>query len=142
MLVIDASVAFAACANTEGFDEFSGRSLAAPPLMWSEARSTIRERLWRGEIAKDDAEATHARLEQCPVERHSPRDLGTRTWAVAAELGWAKTYDAEYVALAQILGCQLLTVDMRLWRGTRRLGCVITPDELLAPERPPPDDEG
>jgi predicted nucleic acid-binding protein len=48
----------------------------------------------------------------------------------ADELGWAKTYDATYLALAHILGCRLLTVDGRLYRGAKRLGFVITPDEL------------
>jgi predicted nucleic acid-binding protein len=44
--------------------------------------------------------------------------------------GWAKTYDAEYVALAKLLDCRLLTVDGRLRRGADRLGFVITPAEL------------
>jgi predicted nucleic acid-binding protein len=142
MLVIDASVAFASCANENGFDEFEGRNLVAPALMWSEARSAIREQLWRGEITNDDAEATHTRLEDCPIEQRSPANLGARAWDVARELGWAKTYDAEYVALAQILGCKLMTLDKRLQRGTQRFGCVITPVELLAPETLRPDDKG
>jgi predicted nucleic acid-binding protein len=45
-------------------------------------------------------------------------------------LGWAKTYDAEYVALARLLGCRLVTLDARLRRGADRLGFVISPDEL------------
>jgi predicted nucleic acid-binding protein len=144
MLVIDASVAFVACANENGFDEFHGERLAAPALMWSETRSAIRERLWRGEIGNGDAQAMHHRLERCAVEACSPAGLGVRAWEVAAEMGWAKTYDAEYIALAQVLNCQLLTVDMRLRRGTQRLGCVITPDDLVAPDptAAEPDDEG
>jgi hypothetical protein len=46
------------------------------------------------------------------------------------ELGWAKTYDANYVALARILDCRLVTLDARLRRGTARLGFVIGPTEL------------
>ena len=34
------------------------------------------------------------------------------------------------VALAKILSCRLITIDGRLWRGTKRLGFVITPEEL------------
>jgi predicted nucleic acid-binding protein len=49
---------------------------------------------------------------------------------IAVELGWGRTYDAEYVALAKILRCRLVTLDMRLRRGADRLGFVITPDEL------------
>jgi predicted nucleic acid-binding protein len=49
---------------------------------------------------------------------------------VAEELGWAKTYDAEYVALARLLQCRLVTLDARLRRGADRLGFVIAPSEL------------
>jgi predicted nucleic acid-binding protein len=130
MLVLDASVAIAACAAADGFDEFGDEALVAPPLMWSEARSAIHELTWRGEITPDDAEPTRARLERCPVGRRSPRRLGDAAWRVADELGWAKTYDAEYVALARLLDCRLITLDARLLRGTERLGIVISPGEL------------
>jgi predicted nucleic acid-binding protein len=130
VLVIDASVAFAACAAPDGFDEFRDEQLAAPPLMWSEARSAIHELAWRGQIGGQDADATRRRLERCPVDRRMPRNLGEEAWRVADELGWAKTYDAEYVALARLLRCRLVTLDARLRRGADRLGFVVGPAEL------------
>ena len=130
MLVVDASVAVRACGLDAGFDELGGSGLVAPPLMWSEARSAIHEALWRGEIRAEDAEATRARLERCPVEPRLPDRLGEEAWRIADELGWAKTYDAEYVALARILGCRLVTLDGRLRRAADRLGFVISPGEL------------
>jgi predicted nucleic acid-binding protein len=60
------------------------------------------------------------------ARRISQRRLGE----VAEEFGWAKTYDAEYVALAKADGCRLVTLDSRLRRDTDRLGFVVTPDEL------------
>jgi predicted nucleic acid-binding protein len=56
--------------------------------------------------------------------------LGATAWRIADDLGWARTSDAEYVALAQLLGCRLVTLDLRLRRGADRLGFVVTPAEL------------
>jgi predicted nucleic acid-binding protein len=42
----------------------------------------------------------------------------------------AKTYDAEYVALAGLLRCRLVTIDGRLRRGAGRLGFVVLLNEL------------
>jgi predicted nucleic acid-binding protein len=130
MLVVDASVILRASGVADGFDELGGEEMVAPPLMWSEARSVLHELAWRGEVDADDAEATRHRLETCPVARRTHPRLGQEAWRVADELGWAKTYDAEYVALALLLGCRVVTLDSRLRAGADRLGCVVGPDEL------------
>ena len=130
MLVIDANVAAAACGGEgDGFKAL-GDELASVPLMWSEARSSLHLKLHKGEIGREDAEIIHARLESCPVERMDPPNLGSEAWRIAEEMGWGRTYDAEYVALATLFGCRLVTLDTRLRRGADRLGMVITPSEL------------
>jgi predicted nucleic acid-binding protein len=129
MLVIDANVAVAACAKEEGFAEL-GDELAAPPLMWSEARANLHLELFKQAITAEDAAIMHERLEACPVKREDPPELGRRAWELAERFGWGRTYDAEYVALAQILDCHLVTIDARLRRGTEQLGIVIGVHEL------------
>ncbi len=130
MLVIDASVAVAASWSADGFEEFGDERLLAPALLWSEARSALHELLSRREITREDAERAHARLERSPIERSRHKRLGPEAWRVADELGWAKTYDAEYVALAALFGCRLVTLDARLRRATARLGFVVAPSDL------------
>lgn len=84
----------------------------------------------RDEIGAADADAAHAALDAVRIERRDDRRVGPGAWRIADALGWAKTYDAEYVALAELLGCRLVTLDARLRRGADRLGFVITVDEL------------
>ena len=129
MLVIDANVAIAACAKPSGFEELPD-DLAGPPLLWSEARSTLHLQAAKGEIAVERAKHLQERLVAAPIRRFDPPELGAESWRVADELGWGRTYDAEYVALAQILECRLVTLDTRLRRGADRLGFVVTPAEL------------
>jgi predicted nucleic acid-binding protein len=129
VLVVDATVALAAAASDDGFDYFDDE-LCAPPLMWSESRSVLHEMAWRGEIEAEDAVLTRVRLERSRVRPRAPAKLGTEAWDLANQLGWAKTSDAEYVALAGLLKCRLVTLDARLRRGGARLGYVIGPHEL------------
>ena len=130
MLVIDANVARAACGGEGDGFAVLGDELVSVPLMWSEARASLHLALLKGEIGRDDGEIIHDRLESCPVDRVEPSELGREAWRLAEEFGWGRTYDAEYVALAKLLDCRLVTLDTRLQRGTDRLGFVVTPAEL------------
>lgn len=130
MLAIDAAFAVNACLNPAGFPRI-GQTLVAPPLMWSEARATLHRMAWHGRVERSAAAEAHERLLAAPVQRHDPDGLGEEAWRLADEFGWARTYDAEYVALARLLECRLVTADARLRRGTRRYeGLVVALDEL------------
>jgi predicted nucleic acid-binding protein len=130
LLVIDASALVQACLAAAGVGLFENENLVAPPLLWSEALSAIHELRWRREISDDLGSRAFAALLAVPVSRRAPHQLYREAWRVADELGWAKTYDAEYVALARILGCRLLTLDDRLRRGAGRLVDIVGPHDL------------
>ncbi len=130
MLVVDASVAVTACLASSGFGFLEGEQLVAPPLLWPESRSALHVLAFRGDASRESARAAAQLLDAAPIEARAPGRLGSDAWQLADELGWAKTYDAEYVALARILGCRLVTLDARLRRGADRLGFVVSPAEL------------
>ena len=133
MLVVDASAAVQACLAADGFSLFHDEELAAPPLMWSEAASALHEMRWRRQISPELAAIAFDRLESAPVVRRAPKRLRRAAWSIADDLGWAKTYDAEYVALALALRCRLFTIDERLRRGAARVVEIIGPADLEPP---------
>ena len=129
MIVLDASAALVV-ASPRGLGELVELGPVAPPLLWSEALSALRQARWRGDISVELASHARDALLHAPIERHASRQLYEEAWNVAGQLGWAKTYDAEYVALARMLRCRLLTRDARLARRAGELIEVVGPDAL------------
>jgi len=119
--------------EADGFALLGEHVLTAPALLRSEVASVLHEALWRGEISRELAETARDRVLDADVELAA--DLHLEAWEVSQQLGWAKTYAAEYVALARRLRVPLLTADPRLARGARRLVEVLTPAELLGQGR-------
>src|SRR5947209_15129482 len=118
-----------ACSSPDGFALFGREPLVAPPLLWSECRSALHEALFRREVSRADAVRALAELGRAPIRSRTHRRLGRRALELADQFGWAKAYDAEYLALADLLGARLITLDARLRRATTRLGYVLTPSE-------------
>lgn len=67
---------------------------------------------------------------EAEIQPVSDLALHQEAWRLAEQLGWARTYDAEYVALARRMGCPLLTVDARLARGAGRVIDILDPSEI------------
>jgi len=130
LLVVDSSAAVQACLAADGFGLFGDEDLVSPGLLWSDASSVLHELRWRREISDDLASIAFNALLTAPIALRTPRRLRREAWRVAADLGWAKTYDAEYVALARILRCRLFTIDDRLRRGAARIVEIVGPRDL------------
>ena len=76
--------------------------LLAPTLLRSQTLSALHEAVHRGEIAPDVAPRTAQRVSALPIRLLGDAVLRRNAWKVAEQLGWAETYDAEYVALTQL----------------------------------------
>lgn len=112
-LVIEASAAIRA-SITDRWEALDGRQVFAPSLIWSESAAGLRQLQYRREISADEATASLGRLLRAPISVVDSHELVTEALELAGELGWAKTYDAEFVVLARRLDVPLLTVDRRL----------------------------
>ena len=56
--------------------------------------------------------------------------LRRRAWDVATKLGWASTYDAEYVALTQLQADAFVTLDDGLARSVEGIVATASIDAL------------
>ena len=133
-LVVDASIVVHACLEADGLALLEGFDLLAPGIMWSEALSSLHAGRYRGDITPELAGLARRRLAEIAarVVVHPTPDYADRAWELADAYGWAKTYDAEYLALAEQLGCPVATIDERLKRGARGQ-TVLGPTELEMP---------
>lgn len=121
---------FTACLSEAGLKALGREELVAPHLMWSEASSVLHELRRRKEISGELASIALERLTAADISPRRPKGLTEEAWRFADRLGWAKTYDAEYLALARLLKCRLLTTDAKLKSDGSGLVSVIGPAEL------------
>lgn len=85
--------------------------LVAPALLWSEVASAVRRGVSTGRVSADLGQLTLERVLTAGIHRRAGDELYRRAVDVATRVGWSTSYDAEYVALAQIERARLVTFD-------------------------------
>ena len=106
--------------------------LLAPTLLRSQTLSVLHEAVRGGELPADVALDRLARIWAMPIRLLGDAVLRRRAWQVAEQLGWAETYDAEYVALTQLQADALVTLELELARQVEGLVQTATIDALTA----------
>jgi predicted nucleic acid-binding protein len=127
--VVDAS-AVLHLAGTEA-EVSAEHELLAPTLLRSQTLSALHEAVHRGELPADVARERLKRIAQMPIRLLGDAVLRRRAWDVAEKLGWASTYDAEYVALTQLQADALVTLDAKLARSVEDVVETASIDELF-----------
>jgi predicted nucleic acid-binding protein len=126
VLVVDASIiaAVVADAGPDGVryrNRIRGEQLAAPDLLRVEVLSVLRRQSASGTITAKQAANAVDDLLDLPLAVFATFPLLRRGWQIRSNV---TPYDACYVALAEALGCTLLTADTRLARAPGTT-CVI-----------------
>jgi predicted nucleic acid-binding protein len=117
LIVVDASV----LANAIGDDRNDGRrarselrvagDLAAPDLVDVETTAVLRKRWLAGDLSDQRFATAIQDLEDLDLDRYPTLPLMRRAYELRANVS---SYDAAYVALAEVLACEVLTADRKL----------------------------
>ena len=127
--VVDASaVLHLGSAEVEVSDE---HELLAPTLLRSQTLSALHEAVQRGELPVDVARERLTRIGRMPIRLLGDAVLRRRAWDLADQLGWASTYDAEYIALTQLQADAFVTLDVELARSVEGIVATASIDALL-----------
>ena len=117
MIVVDASVLANALADDSDDGErararlLSENRLVAPELIDVEVASVFRRRWLAGDLDEERLAQAIEDLAAVGIERMPMRQLMSRVIDLRRNV---TPYNAVYVALAEVLGCSLLTADQRL----------------------------
>ena len=123
MIVVDASAAVAALLNDGPARRvLASDQLHAPHVVDSEVANALRRLVRTARLEPENAWKALATWRRLGLARYAVIEMIERVWLLRDNLS---AYDASYVALAEQLGCGLLTCDGRLGRAAG-LRCPIT----------------
>lgn len=116
MIVVDASVILHVLIDPEKDPLVSealdvAEKLVAPSYLDLEILNSLRKKVLSKLVTERRAARAVQDLSALPVERRSTDGLNSRIWAYCHNV---TACDAAYIALAEALGCPLLTRDLRL----------------------------
>ncbi len=104
--------------------------ILAPVLLRSQVLSLLYQAVRRGEMTRRDAEQQLSYVRGLRIRLLGDRVLQEVAWKAAGLLGWPDTFDAEYVALTQLHGDALITLDRQLAQPVKDL-VTVAPIEAL-----------
>ena len=131
MIVVDASALIAVVTGRQPHGDWVREQLrnqrrVSTHVMPAEVNNALRRMELAGEITSSDAMSAREEFSEFDLELFSFAPYADRVWALRRNL---TCYDAWYVALAESLGCPLVTSDLRLSRAAGPKCAFVTPPD-------------
>jgi len=112
----------------EGYEVPPQHELLAPTLLRSQTLSALHEAVHAGELETEAASERLARIQAIKIRLLGDAVLRNVAWKLADELGWAETYDAEYLALTRLQADAFVTLNKEL----RQRAAEVVPTAAIA----------
>jgi predicted nucleic acid-binding protein len=125
-ICVDASVALKLVLDEEDSDKAHALwtlwvieeiDVIAPCHLAFEVTSVIRNHVYRGEISAEAGQLAFEAIHAQGIKLIHPDTLHERAWELAQQFDRPTAYDAYYLALGEIAGCDVWTADGRLYRA-------------------------
>jgi predicted nucleic acid-binding protein len=95
------------------------QQLVAPTLLYYEVANALHRYQRLGFMGATSVQLALEAALALPLELHYEADLHWRALDLASRLSLPAAYDAHYLALAELLGCEFWTLDRRLARAVQ-----------------------
>ena len=115
---------------SQGLDVASEHELLAPTLLRSQTLSALHEAVHSGDIPEEAAREQLERIWEMKIRLLGDAVLRRNAWRIAEQLGWSKTYTAEYVALTKLQAEAFVTLDAELAQQVEGVVPTATIDAL------------
>jgi predicted nucleic acid-binding protein len=126
--VVDAAVVLRLVA--EDIEVAPEHELLAPTLVRSQTLSMLHEAVHRGDLAADVGRDRLERVGRLKIRLLGDAVLRRVAWQMADRIGWASTFDAEYVALTKLQADALVTLSPELARAAEGIVPTASIDAL------------
>ena len=96
--------------------------LVAPPLLFAEVTSVLRRHVHVGTLEHARAVIALQGLLAMSITSIDRPEIYLRALELAQQLGHARAYDVQYLAVAEMESCPVVTLDRGLYQNALRLG--------------------
>ncbi len=103
----------AANALRREWDE-EGIELIAAPLFHAEVTSVLREQVYFRSLLPEEGEEAFSSYLEVGVRSIDDPEVQKKAWELAKKFNLPRTYDMQYLAVAELENCELWTNDKRL----------------------------
>lgn len=91
-----------------------GVEMIGPPMFHSEVTSVLREEVYFKRLSQEEGEEAFSLYSGIPIRIVNDIMIYRLAWELARQYNLPRTYDMQYLAVAELSDCELWTLDRKL----------------------------